>query len=452
MRNPFKGDSTRAKSIRSASMVLLGFGGTNVLRLISNLILTRILFPEAFGLMALMNIFIIGLNMFSDIGVNTSIIQNDRGSDPKFLNTAWTLQIIRGFILWGACCALAYPAAQLYEEPRIIELLPIMGLTVIITGFQTTKIALANRNLQLGAQTMTDLASQVLGLTITVTLAVIYQSVWSLVIGMLFSSAIKVISQHIILKGPSNRIEFDKSACSEIISFGKFIFISSIAGFLVNQGDRAILGAYISFTDLGVFSVGYLFANTPWQLAQAAGSKIIFPLYKKLPTTQSAENRQKVNKARRMVLLSITALIGLASLISVPMINFLYDERYHDAGPILALLGFALTTQVMASNYQGAHLSHGDSRRHMNQTLVKAFLQVTFSLILIAKFGTLGAILSMTLASLLSYPFVMALARRYKAWNATTDLMTLALGWGCSGLAVWLWRADVMAFISASLP
>lgn len=70
-----------------------------LIRLGSNLILTRLLFPEAFGLMALVQTFMTGLAMFSDIGIGPSIIQNRRGEDPDFLNTAWTIQIGRGVML-----------------------------------------------------------------------------------------------------------------------------------------------------------------------------------------------------------------------------------------------------------------------------------------------------------------------------------------------------------------
>ena len=62
--------------------------------------LTRLLFPEAFGLMALIQTFMIGLAMFSDLGIGPAIIQSDRGEDPDFLNTAWVMQILRGICLW----------------------------------------------------------------------------------------------------------------------------------------------------------------------------------------------------------------------------------------------------------------------------------------------------------------------------------------------------------------
>src|SRR6476646_1258750 len=78
-----------------------------VLRLGGNLVLTRLLVPDMFGIMALVNTFLMGLQMFSDVGIGPSIIQNRRGDDPAFLNTAWTIQVMRGATLWIFSCLIA---------------------------------------------------------------------------------------------------------------------------------------------------------------------------------------------------------------------------------------------------------------------------------------------------------------------------------------------------------
>jgi len=87
--------------MRGAAFTSGGFVLSQGMRFASNLILARLLFPEAFGLMALMT----GLTMLSDTGVPQSIMQNKRGEDPDFLNTAWTLNLMRGVVLWLIACA-----------------------------------------------------------------------------------------------------------------------------------------------------------------------------------------------------------------------------------------------------------------------------------------------------------------------------------------------------------
>ncbi|MBN8842307.1 MAG: oligosaccharide flippase family protein [Sphingomonadales bacterium] len=438
-----KGDGTRARALRSSAILVFGFGSSNVLRLASNLVLARLLFPEAFGLMSLVYVFLTGLAMFSDLGLNLSIIQNKRGEEPEFLNTAWTLQIIRGVILWLCACALAYPAALIYGEPQLALLLPVVGLTAIIQGFTTTKIALANRNLQIGVQVSTDLASQVVTLIVTAVMAWFTGSVWSLVVGSLVGAVLKVVAQHLTLKGPPNRWHWDRELAWDMIHFGKYIFLSSIAGFLINQSDRAILGGYISLTDLGIFMVGFMFATVPVELARAAGSQIVFPLFSKFPPAQSADNRAKVLKARRLILLATVALSGLLSLVSVPMVELLYDERYHKAGPILALLGFTVTAQIATSNYDGSYLGSGDSKQHFYLISAQAAVQVVTSFLLISRFGILGAIFAVGLTMLLAYPLRARVVHKYGAWDPKADLATLALGWGCALLSLWIWWAQV---------
>ncbi|MFM6205833.1 oligosaccharide flippase family protein, partial [Planktothrix sp.] len=88
--------SLSKKAIQGTIWTLFGYGGSQVLRFGGNLILTRLLVPELFGLMALVNTFITGLNLFSDVGIRPSIIRSQRGDDPEFLNTAWTIQVFRG--------------------------------------------------------------------------------------------------------------------------------------------------------------------------------------------------------------------------------------------------------------------------------------------------------------------------------------------------------------------
>jgi hypothetical protein len=96
-----QGSSLKKKAIRGTAWTLFGYGGSQALRLVSNLILTRLLVPEVFGLMALVQTFQIGLTLFSDIGIAPSIIQNKRGEDPTFFQycldiagNSWFLDLV----------------------------------------------------------------------------------------------------------------------------------------------------------------------------------------------------------------------------------------------------------------------------------------------------------------------------------------------------------------------
>ncbi len=103
--------SEKKLAIKGAFWTIISYGGSQIIRFGSNLILTRLLLPELFGLVGLAYVFIVGVHLFSDIGLRPSIIQNKRGEEPEFLNTVWTMQVIRSFFVWLCLMLITWPVA-----------------------------------------------------------------------------------------------------------------------------------------------------------------------------------------------------------------------------------------------------------------------------------------------------------------------------------------------------
>ena len=107
---------------------------TKGLQLGANLVLTRILFPEAFGLMALVGVFIAGIQLISDIGIRPSLIRSSRGEDPEFQATAWTLQVVRGVWVTALALLLAWPYALIYDQPILAPLISVVAFSAFFTA------------------------------------------------------------------------------------------------------------------------------------------------------------------------------------------------------------------------------------------------------------------------------------------------------------------------------
>ena len=144
----------RGRAARGAVWAIAGFGGGQALRFVGNLILTRYVAPEAFGIMVIVNTFLTGLALFSDIGIGASVIQNKRGDESAFLNTAWTLAVIRGIAIALVASLCAWPAAWFYDQPALLALLPVAALNVVAYGAASMRLVVANRRLQLGRLTI----------------------------------------------------------------------------------------------------------------------------------------------------------------------------------------------------------------------------------------------------------------------------------------------------------
>ncbi len=96
--------SPQKPAVRGLLWTMTAYGSNQILRFATNLILTRLLMPEVFGLMALVNSLRVGLELFSDLGIVQNIVQSPRGDRPTFLNTAWTSgEFRRSRLFWRLC-------------------------------------------------------------------------------------------------------------------------------------------------------------------------------------------------------------------------------------------------------------------------------------------------------------------------------------------------------------
>lgn len=433
-----KGTGLMARIVRSASWVVVGYGASQALRLASNLILTRILFPEAFGLMALITMVIVGLALFSDIGINAAVAHSKRGDDPAFLNTAWTLQVLRGGVLFAVGWLLAAPIARFYDEPLLAEYLPIAAFSLVIAGFNPTRIGTAHRHLLLGRLTALELLTQVVTLIFMIAGAWLSGSVFVLVLGVPFQALVLFCLTHVYLPGQKNTFCFDRTAFDELIGFGKWIFLSTACSFFIIQGDKAVLGKFLTLENLGIYNIGFFLAGFPLALGIQLSSKLLISIYRERPPSESAENFRKLSRMRHVVSLGIFSLICVLAFAGPWLVILLFDDRYALAGGVVVLLSVYKMMQSVGVTYDQVALSAGDSRRYFLYTFTRAVLQIAFLFLGVSKLGLVGGIVGMAIAVICAYPMLIYLARRYKAWDPWHDLLWFVAGIVISGLAIFI--------------
>lgn len=434
----YAGDGLLPRIMRSASATILGFGAAQALRLAGNLITTRLLFPEAFGLMALVAVILQGLAMFSDVGITPSILQSKRGDDPTFLDTAWTLQVFRGVMLWGVTCLIAWPVAQIYGAPELLYILPVSGLTLLIAGFTTTRVETANRHLQLGHRTTLELAGQVIGLVAAIFLAWLMQSVWAIVISNIIGTLAVTWLYGRYLDGHRNSFGWEKAAAHELVHFGKWIFLSTIAGFVVLQADKLILGRFLTLAEFGVYNIGFFLASFPMMMGRQLVHRLMIPIYREIPPGAAPENFGKLRKMRFIVSAGMLALIAFVGLGGVWLVDLLYDPRYVQAGAITVLIALMTLPQVVVVTYDQAALAQGNSRGFFMLTAVRALALVGCLLVGITSFGLPGAILGSGVAVIIVYPATVWLARSARVWDPLHDVAITCAALALAGLALWV--------------
>ncbi len=431
------GEGLRARLLRSTGWTFIGFSSAQVLRLASNLVLTRLLFPEAFGLMAIITVFLVGLTMLSDIGVAPSIQQSPRGDDPDFLNTAWTVQALRGAILWIVCCGLGPFAAWFYDDERLLTMLPVAGLSLLFAGFNPTRIDSASRHLMVGRMTVLDIISQVFSLLVMLVLAWTLRSIWALVIGGVMGAAIRLVIMHLFLPGVRNRFRWESQAAWDLINFGKWIFLSTLCGFLLTQGDKAILGKYLTFDKLGIYNIGYFLAGFPQALAAMVMSRTMIPLHRECPPHESLENFSKVRRMRFLMTASVFTMQFTVAFLGIWVVDFLYDDRFSAAGSVVVAIACMGVPYLIGMTYEFAALGQGDSRGVFFLLLIKATTQIALFILGMEHYGLPGALIGIWVSQILVHPFVAWLAYKYGAWDPWHDLFYAVVAAGLTSFILW---------------
>ncbi len=427
-----------SRVLRGSAFTAGAYALTQGMRLVSNLVLTRLLAPEAFGVMAIVSVVLIGMIMFSDVGVSASISQSKRGDDPRFLNTAFTIHAFRGMMLWLVVCALAWPLSQFYFMPELMYLLPVAGITLVISGFNPTRIDTANRHLLLGRVTALDLLAQAIGIVAMVGLALVFKSVWALVVGSIIGSLVKLALMWAYLPGERNRFHWDRTSGHELIHFGKWIFMSTACGFALAQGDKAIFGHYLSNEQLGVYNIGFFLASFPLLLARAVNSRIMIPLYRDNHPALSAHNFNKLRRLRLILSGGSLLMLGFLAIFGVPLIGLLYDARYAAAGLIVVAVACVQMPETIGITYDQSALAAGDTKTYFWLQALKAIVQ-TFAFLIGVKLGGLeGALLAQGIALLALHPAVILIARKHQAWDLLNDIVFFALAALLVGLAFWV--------------
>ena len=438
VRNLTQGSGLVPRAMRSAGLNLMGFGFSQVLRLASNLILTRLLFPEAFGVMAMVSVFLMGLAMFSDVGVGPAIMQSKRGDDRDFLDTAWTIQIIRGTCLFLVAVALTWPMAVYFGEPDLVWYLPVAALTQLILGFQPTRYETANRHLRAGRVTVLDMATQIIGVLVAIGLAWWWQSVWALVISGVISAAAQVILFDLFLPGARNRLRWEAEARRELIHFGKWVFLSTIAGFAIGQADKVVIGGYLGTHDFGIYNIGFFWASFPLMMGSVVVRKVMIPIYRESPPGASRGNFLRLRRLRMLATAGMIALVMVPAFFGGWLIALLYDPRYLAAGGVVVLISAMQIPAIIGVTYDQAALAAGDSRRFFVLAATRAAFVVTGMVIGITYWGLPGALAGQGAAMLAAHPVVGWLASRQGAWDPLNDLGFYVIGGALATLALWL--------------
>ena len=445
----------KQRILTASIWTLGGHIGSQSIRLVSNLIMTRLLVPEMFGLMAIVNVLLIGLVLLTDLGLRQNIIQSKRSQEEIFLNTVWAFQIIRGFFIWtvSVLVAIAVYIAQhyhlisantVYAESLLPYIIPVATLSTLISSFEPTWTSLASRGLQQSKLVKIEIFSQLAGVVLMVLLALAFKSIWALVIGSLGTSLAQQIIVNFIYKEKRNRFEIDKEALHEIFHFGKWVFLSSVVGFLNNNGDRLLLGGLVSTVELGVYSIAAFIIGAVTMVISRVIVNVAYPALSETSRNNPSDLKRVYYRFRLPFDAGLLFLAGFFLLTGHTIIDILYDHRYQNAGWMLNILALSLIS-IRYNLTDQCYMALGKPRVMTALIVIRTVTLFVLLPIAFKQFGMQGAVWAIVISGFSSFPAAIYYKKITNLLDIKKELITLpmfliGLGFGFifNKLASWL--------------
>jgi O-antigen/teichoic acid export membrane protein len=420
----------RGRLARQAVWLTIPFGVQQAVRLATNVILARLLAPEMFGIMLLINTMRTGMELLSDIGIGQSVVRSPNSADPVFLNTAWTVQLMRGILLAALAVAIAGPIAHGYNNPQLLPIFSLVSMAFLLTGAQSPDIFLMQRDMRLVHRGVYDIACAVAGSAITVVLALLWGNIWALVwglvLGMLFSTAMTYAFAPLRVPKPT----LNKEYLTEILHFGKWIFLATAVYFASMSTDRIYFAAVLPLSLVGVYGVARTFADLLVSLAQRLGGFLVFPKVVELRNSQN-DIAASFRHNRRLALGGVAIAMVFAIAASDKLVLALYDVRYHAAAFMLPVLLASVWFSVLASFGESALLGLDRPKAGAFGNVAKFSVLIVGLPFFVPQYGIFAGLIVLVVAEIGRWLAITIALRSERMGSLGDDMsMTLAIAAG----------------------
>jgi lipopolysaccharide exporter len=377
------------------------FGLQTVIRLGSSLILTRILLPEAYGVITIMLSIAFVLEMLSDINVSVFIIREKNAEQARYLNTAWTIRLARASI--NCLILLLFApliANSLYHTPVLATPLRVYSVAFIIGALESMSFPLAIRRKQARIFMWSELIASATGNSFAVIYTYYSRDYWGIIFGILVSRTLLSSFSYAFYKDSRPRVQFDRAVAREIFQFGKFNAPSSLLTLAMSQFDKVVFLRLFDLSALGVYGLAANISGAIESLISRVSQSVLYPrcAHNFRAHPDSVGLRYYTDNVRLFAgILFLPAAVGGAAYL---IIAILYPNRYAEAGVILQAFMLRATLLALGSPSEDLLIATGRYQVILHGNVFRAAWMFIASLTGYYFFGFMGFVYGAALSAL----------------------------------------------------
>jgi O-antigen/teichoic acid export membrane protein len=336
-----------SRTLRGVFWAYASYVGGRVLVLVSTAILARLLVPAQFGIVALALIFTTLLETVKDLGLSQALVASSGEDLHERADTVFVSSIAIGAVLFLLVVGLSPLAALFFDEPMLVQILPVLGFNFLVRGLGITHYALAQKQLDFRTRTVAELADVVVrGLT-GIVLALAGAGVWSLVIGYVVGTAVLTATLWILVPWrPSLRLH--RKHLPALLRFGGAVTGVDVLSAVIGQADYLFVGKVLGAAALGLYTLAYRLPELVIVNLSSVAGQVLFPAFANV--ARSALSHAYLVAFRYTLMVSLPLAVVMA-ILAEPMVLAVFGHKWEGAVgamQVLTLFGFAVTVGIPA--------------------------------------------------------------------------------------------------------
>jgi len=372
------------------------------------LLLAHIVAPDAFGLVALAQVYLAAVQIVCDQGFATALIQR-AALDAEHKDSAFWANLAIGILLMVLTLFLADPLAQLFGEPKLAMVLRWYSLAPLLSSLTIVQSALAHRELRYKALALRQPAGALAGGLVGVGLALAGKGILALIAQSLVGQTVAAL----VLWGVVDwrpRFAFSRRHFIELFGFGINALATDAMSVIGNYADRLLLGYFFGAADVGYYSVAQRLMSIAADLVGGTAQGIVLPLFSRI-----RHDKERIARGLRLAQGILTMVvtpvaIGLA-VVAPSLIPFAFGQRWNPSILPAQILAFGFLAYWLSFFFGNIMTALGHPQIRLRVTAARSLTQ--FALILVGmRQGIPGIALAVTTTQIIFYGVDLAVLRR----------------------------------------
>lgn len=365
-----RAEGLKATVFRGGASLGAGSFAEQAIRFGRNMLLTRLLAPEAFGTMAIVLSATTLIAILAEVGAREALIQSPRGTEEGHVGAAWWMSVGRALSIYAVIFALAPLISRFYGNLELASLARVTTLSIVFDGLMSPRAIVAQKQMKYARWAVIYNGGGILGVLTTILLSFFLRDVWALALGYCSENAARCILSYALCPYRP-RFFLDFSALRELWGFSRGLFGLAFLNLIFTRTDIFVLAKLYAPAKLGLYSMSVYLVQTPSIFLAAILGGTLLPVLSRIQDDHARMNRILLQVTLATVMLGLPALV-FVGFCGRALLTLIYGQRYAVAAMAMVLAACAAFLNLLNIQLTLMFYAVGQPKLHRRSVAVMA--------------------------------------------------------------------------------